>query len=223
MYTFHCYPWAGNHLFWREKAWLSTLHRDQSYSVAHRKVLIWSYLSGTQDLFHLYHSFLNTETEISFMSTFYPLGMPWSILKMESQDMPHPNGLRGPSQDFLWPWAFGTFFTDIFLVFFRSSPWVMVRPVLGVVWAFSLITCRRGRYTWSVNFCSVHVRSYLLQVCPIENCNYCYTQESQTYCSRGLHGYLRTSCVNPISRGPLQSWKFFKIYVSIIKFIWLLK
>lgn len=102
-------------------------------------------LIRTQDLFHLYHSFLNIETEISFMSSFYPLGMPWSILKMESQDMPHPNGLCGLFLDFLWPWAFGTFFSDIFLPFFRSSPWVMVRRALGVVWAFSLITCRRGR------------------------------------------------------------------------------
>lgn len=208
---------------WREKAWLSTLHRSQSYSVAHSKVVTWRYWSELRT-FSIYTTVFSTlKTEISFMPTLYSLGMPWSILKMESQDMLHPNGLCGLFQDFLWPGAFGTFFTGIFLPFFRSSPWVMVRSVLGVVWAFSLIACRRGRCTWSVDFCSVLVRSYLLQVCSIENCNYGYTQESQTYCSMGLHGCLRTSYVNPLSRGPLQLWKFFKICVSFIKFIWLFK
>lgn len=72
------------------------------------------------------------------------------ILEMKPQDTPYPNGLCGLFQDLLCPWAFGTFFTDILLSFFRSLPWVIVGSVLGVVWDFSLIVCRRGRCTRSV-------------------------------------------------------------------------
>lgn len=147
------------------------------------------------------------------------------ILEMKPQDTPYPNGLCGLFQDLLCPWAFGTFFTDILLSFFRSLPWVIVGSVLGVVWDFSLIVCRRGRCTRSVAFRCVPLRLFYIY------CSYVQLKIVITVIYRkakriAVWVYMDISEHSTLTHfaGVLHCCEsFWNVYVSFIKFIWLLK
>lgn len=93
----------------------------------------------------------------------------------------------------------------------------------GVSFQFDCLQKRQIHLICCLPLCPSEIILYLLQLCPTENCNYSYIQESQTHYSMGLHGYLRTSYINPLSRGTSLLWKFLKLLCFFTKFIWLLK
>lgn len=215
MSTLHPHPSAENNLVshFKGKGMTYTRHRCQSYSVAHSISDTMRLLIRTQNLFYLYHSFPKMDNRYELYVHFaYSLGMRWTILEMKSQDASHPHGLYGPFQALLCPWSFRALFTEILLSFFRNFAMSDGRVCswCGVSFQFDCLQKRQMYPICCLLLCPSKINLYLLQLCPVENCNYSYIKESRMYYSMCLHGCLRIFYINALSKGTIMLWKFSK-------------